>query len=149
TGDRWMAVGEQGSMLVSLDLVEWTQVPSPTTSWLRGFAHYGDANSGLWLVSGQAGALLYSRDGDSWRPLPNPNGFNRDFDSQVLVPVAFQNESSLGEVAGVFRFLELGSGNRVQYLDIRYAAPVLSRIAGTIGPLVWSLHRVQPLAIPA
>lgn len=64
-GGQWVACGEQGTILTSLDGATWTKRASGfPTRWLVGVG-YG---AGTWVVVGEAGLILTSSDGVGWVP---------------------------------------------------------------------------------
>jgi hypothetical protein len=67
--DLMLAVGAQGSVILSTNSVIWTALqPRPTTNDLQGVATLG----GLVVVTGGAGTILTSTDGYQWTNRANP-----------------------------------------------------------------------------
>jgi len=67
--DLILAVGAQGSVILSTNSVIWTAVePRPTTNDLQGVAMLG----GMFVVSGGAGTILTSADGYQWTNRASP-----------------------------------------------------------------------------
>lgn len=59
---RWIAVGDNGSMVTSLDSITWSPVVSGMLSNLRGIAY----NGSIWIAVGASGVILSSPDGQNW-----------------------------------------------------------------------------------
>lgn len=60
---QWIAVGESGTILSSLDGATWaSRVSGYTSRWLVSVG-YGDST---WVVVGEGGLILTSKDGASW-----------------------------------------------------------------------------------
>src|SRR2546429_1430856 len=62
--DRFVAVGELGTVLTSPDGLIWIQPDSGTTGTLTGSAF----GNGLYVIVGNDGAILTSVDGVTWHP---------------------------------------------------------------------------------
>jgi uncharacterized delta-60 repeat protein len=60
---QFVAVGEAGTIITSLDGQTWTPRASGTTKWLVGVVHAG----GQFVAVGDAGTVLYSYDGIIWQ----------------------------------------------------------------------------------
>jgi hypothetical protein len=61
-GGQWIGVGDNGTILASLDGVSWAARNSGTDSFLSSVA-YGN---GLWKAVGASGTILSSADGVTW-----------------------------------------------------------------------------------
>jgi hypothetical protein len=61
-GGLWIAVGNRGTIIVSLDRTRWDMRPTGMQSHLMDIATDGEA----WVAVGTAGAILTSDDGLSW-----------------------------------------------------------------------------------
>jgi hypothetical protein len=87
----FVAVGEKGTILSSIDGVNWSPQISGITDWLRGIAF---AN-GYFVAVGDAGTILTSPDGMNWDlPLYSDNGYD-------LEAVAYDtNQSAFAAVGG-------------------------------------------------
>jgi hypothetical protein len=68
TGTRFIAVGEQGSIVTSADGVEWMAETSGTTADLRGVAHRG----GSTVAVGLAGTIVVSHSQGVWAAATSP-----------------------------------------------------------------------------
>ena len=58
----WVAVGEGGTILTSIDGISWIKQTSNTTERLYGISY----NNGIWVVVGSRGVILTSSNGTSW-----------------------------------------------------------------------------------
>ena len=58
----WVAVGEEGTILTSIDGISWTKQTSNTTERLYGISY----NNGIWVVVGSRGVILTSSNGTAW-----------------------------------------------------------------------------------
>jgi hypothetical protein len=67
-GTRFVAVGEQGSIVTSADGVDWTAEASGTTADLRGVAHRG----GSTVAVGPAGTIMVSHAQGFWTTAASP-----------------------------------------------------------------------------
>ncbi|MBU6401740.1 MAG: hypothetical protein KGS61_15595 [Verrucomicrobia bacterium] len=68
----WVAVGELGVIIFSPDGLNWTAVPSGTSSTLRAVAA-GSAGPGTatsWAAVGDGGTIFESENGEQWRSVP-------------------------------------------------------------------------------
>jgi hypothetical protein len=72
---RYIAVGDFGTILVCEDSIGWFAVESGTTTPLRAVAW----GNGLWVAVGNFGEILTSPDGLTWTP--QPNGFFFDLNA--------------------------------------------------------------------
>lgn len=117
--NRFMAVGESGTILSSVDGTTWTARPSGTTNWLRGLAlgiGYQSAGVGVasWVAAGQAGTLLISDDGGiTWRNVPS--GTNVDLEAIAFVS-GYHSHPVAGPGGGSIVFCTAGQGGLVQSL---------------------------------
>jgi hypothetical protein len=60
----YLAGGDLGTLLTSLDGQEWTPLDSTTISHVNGFGF----GAGLWVALGPRGQIITSGDGLSWTP---------------------------------------------------------------------------------
>ena len=67
SGSRWVAVGEGGTIITSIDTESWIPAASGTTSTLLDVIWAGDR----FIACGSAGVVLSSRDGSNWTPVPS------------------------------------------------------------------------------
>ncbi|MEM9301640.1 MAG: hypothetical protein AAGE01_05990 [Pseudomonadota bacterium] len=109
-GDRFVAVGERGHVLLSEDLETWRQASSvPTRSTLTALTAIGDL---VWAV-GHDSVILHSSDGgDTWtRQYADPAQSGED-DPNPLFDVHFL-DADRGLAAGSYgRLLVTGDGGR-------------------------------------
>ena len=64
---QWVAVGEQGTILTSMDGTAWTVRSSGFPArWLVGVGYGTPGGSGLWVVVGESGLILTSPDAVTW-----------------------------------------------------------------------------------
>ncbi|MFQ6007891.1 MAG: WD40/YVTN/BNR-like repeat-containing protein, partial [Candidatus Zixiibacteriota bacterium] len=62
SGTRYVAVGESGTILTSLDGFHWTSLPSPTNNDLFGVTWSGEQ----FVAVGNIGTIATSQDGTKW-----------------------------------------------------------------------------------
>ena len=60
----YVAVGENGTILTSLDAITWTSQATGVLENLRGIAY--DVDNGIYVVVGNAGTILLSEDAIDW-----------------------------------------------------------------------------------
>ncbi len=60
--DRYVAVGEKGTIVTSQDLIQWTQATSGTSSQLESIAF----GNGIFVAVGTNATILTSGDGTTW-----------------------------------------------------------------------------------
>ena len=82
--DRFVAVGDGGIIVLSINATNWLRQPSPTTSTLYGLTFGG----GRFVSVGDAGSVLQSTDGSDWL-LANAGVINN------FRAIAFGNGNSL------------------------------------------------------
>jgi len=68
TGSQWVAVGQQGLVLTSLDGSAWSSSFSGTTAALRGIAW----NGSKLIAVGDGGSFISSPDGLAWSSIASP-----------------------------------------------------------------------------
>jgi len=68
-GGRYVAVGQAGTILTSLDGKSWQEVDSGSIAWLQGVAH----GSGVFVAVGYNGTILTSPNGQNWTGRGSPN----------------------------------------------------------------------------
>jgi hypothetical protein len=86
----WVAVGRNGTILYSLDALDWTRCEPITRSHLRGMVY----DRGLFVVVGDDGVILVSSDGIAWTEANSP-----------------VSQSLWGVSAGRGEFVAVGSGS--------------------------------------
>jgi uncharacterized delta-60 repeat protein len=82
--DKFVAVGENGGILISPDGYVWTAATNSYTNSLYGVA-YGD---NLFMAVGASGRIVYSGDGNSWTNVYN---YSMQSPQQDLFSVTFAN----------------------------------------------------------
>lgn len=67
SNDRFVAVGDHGTLLVSGNGIDGTVLPSPVTVTPRGVRYH--AGQFTWV--GDSGTIVTSADGLAWREVPS------------------------------------------------------------------------------
>ncbi len=88
---QYVAVGEGGTILRSLDGIAWSAVTSGTTNWLLAVT-YGH---GQWVVVGDTGFVLTSTDAKTW--VQRPIGGAPRLNAVIAPPIGF---FAVGESGG-------------------------------------------------
>ena len=97
--DRFVAVGDNGTVITSTDGREWTAQTSPTTKKLNAVAGGNNA----FVAAGEGGTLLTSKDGYSWVALSSPT------DAEIFAVVYGKEQYvAVGEDGSVFVAKERG-----------------------------------------
>lgn len=96
-GDRFVAVGDDGMVVLSTDAIHWPRQATPTAAALRAVAH----GEGQFVAVGDRGTVLRSPDGTAWTASDAGT-------SNALVGVAF----------GAGRYVALDAGSNLQLPSI-------------------------------